>query len=167
MSNPVDGKSYHYNIFKSAVRIFAWGLVYYLVAWFSLTKLLTPNGVAIAWPPVGIFIAAILLSKPRERPFLVILLMIADVLADMHTGISFYAMLAYAGLSTGDAVISSWILLRYVANPFDFSKTKNLLFYLLFSVILCNGFFSLFVGSVTSLLTGSNIPYRIFILMGS
>lgn len=146
---------FHNSIFKSALRIFAWGLIYYLVAWFSLTNLLTANGVAIAWPPVGIFIAAILLSKPRERPFMAILLMVADILADMHTGISFYNMLAYAGLSTGDAVISSWILLRYVANPFDFSKTRNLLRYLLFSVILCNGFFSIFVGAVTSLVQGA------------
>jgi signal transduction histidine kinase len=139
----------------SCLRILSWGVVYYLVAWFSLDYLLYSNGVAIAWPPVGIFISAILLTPARQRPYLVALLFAADVIADFHTGISFMAKIAYGLLSTGDALISAWVMLRFISNPFSFSKVRNFLLYLLYSVILCHGFFSILVSGVNTYTQGS------------
>jgi PAS domain S-box-containing protein len=132
------------------VRILAWAIAYYLVTWFSLNYFLTDKGIAIAWPPVGIFISAILLTKPPDRKFLIPLIMVADFLADMHTDVSYPLKIAYAILSTGDAAISAWILLRFVSNPFVLQKAKNLLFYVLLSIILVNGSFSILVAMVTS-----------------
>jgi signal transduction histidine kinase len=140
----------------SYLRIFIWGLVYYLVAWFSLEYLLDTNGAAIAWPPVGIFISAILLTPAKYRPFLIAVIFVADVAADFHTGISLLTKIAYALLSTGDALISAWVMLRFIANPFAFSKVRNFLLYLLYSVVLCHGFFSILVSGVTSHTQGSD-----------
>ena len=139
----------------SSVRIFVWGLVYYLVAWFSLEYLLDSNGGAIAWPPVGIYISAILLTPAKLRPYLIAVIFTADVAADLHTGVSLMTKIAYAFLSTGDALISAWVMLRFVANPFVFTKIRNFLLYLVYSVILCHGFFSLLVSGVTSFTQGS------------
>jgi len=140
----------------SCIRIIVWGLIYYLIAWFSVEYLVDANGAAIAWPPVGIYISAILLSSAKERPFLIMVIFIADVAADMHIGVSMFSKIAYAVLSTGDALISAWIMLRFVANPFVFTKTRNFLLYLLYSVVLCHGFFSILVSGVTSFTQGSD-----------
>jgi len=76
--------------------------------------------------------------------------MMADFVADMYTDVSYLTKLAYAILSTLDAGISAWILLRFVSNPFVLTKARNLLFYVLFSIVICNGFFSVLVSLVTS-----------------
>jgi signal transduction histidine kinase len=138
-----------------SLRLLIWGIAYYCVASFSVTYLIDSKGVAIAWPPVGIYISAILLTPARERPFLIAIIFMADMAADMHSGITFITIIAYALLSTGDALISAWIMLRFVANPFVFTKIRNFLLYLLFSVILCHGFFSILVSGVTSFTQGS------------
>jgi PAS domain S-box-containing protein len=143
--------------FLSASRIIIWGFVYYLVALFSLSYFLTPDGIAIAWPPMGVYISALLLSKKNERPLIVIVLFIADFLADLHVDISTTSRIFYAFTSTGDAVISSWLLLKFAENPFNFNKARNLFRYLLFSVLLCNGFFSTLVGLYTSFISSSGI----------
>jgi signal transduction histidine kinase len=139
----------------SCLRILAWGLVYYLVNWFSLAFLLDANGAAIAWPPVGIFISAILLTPSKQRPYLIAVILAADIIADFHTGISFLTKVAYGMLSTGDALISAWVMLRFIANPFVFSKVRNFLLYMLYSVVICHGFFSILVSGVTSFTQGS------------
>jgi signal transduction histidine kinase len=142
--------------FLGSIRILIWAIVYYFIAWFSLTYFLDSTGVGLAWPPVGIYISAILLTPPKERPFLIAAIFIADILADMHTGISFITVLTYAVLSTGDALISAWVLLRFVANPFVFTRVRNVLLYLFYSVLLCHGFFSILVSGVTSYTQGSD-----------
>jgi len=138
-----------------SLRIIIWAIIYYFIAWFSLTYFLDSNGVGLAWPPVGIYISAILLTPAKQRPFLIALIFLADIAADMHTGISFTTIVVYAALSTVDALISAWLLLRFVANPFVFTKVRNFLLYLLYSVILCHGVFSLLVSGVTSHTQGS------------
>jgi signal transduction histidine kinase len=139
----------------STIRIFIWGIVYYFINWFSLTHFLDAKGIALAWPPIGIYISAILLTPAKKRPFLVSVIFIADIAADMQTGIPFVTQVAYAFLSTGDALISAWVLQRFVANPFVFTKVRNFLLYLLYSVVLCHGFFSILVSAVTCYTRGS------------
>lgn len=143
-------------LFLNCIRIIIWGIVYYFTTWFSLEYLLDSNGVAIAWPPVGVYISAILLTPAKYRPFLIAVILSADIAADTHTGLSFWTIVAYGLLSTGDALISAWILLRFVANPFVFDKARNFLLYMLYSVIICHGFFSILVSGVTSYTQGSD-----------
>jgi signal transduction histidine kinase len=149
-------------VFGSFLRVNGWALAYYIVNSFSLSYFLNVEGVAIAWPPVGIFISAILLSKPKERPFIIGLLFIADFFADMYSGVSGVSKLLYAFTSTGDAVLSAWILLKFIENPFRLNKSTNLLKYLLLSVVLCNGVFSLIVGAYTSTISDSSFVSNFF-----
>jgi signal transduction histidine kinase len=140
----------------STLRILIWGVLYYFIDSFSLSYLLDANGAALAWPPIGIYISAILLTPARQRPFLIAVIFAADISANLQTETSLITKIAYALLSCGDALISAWVLLRFVANPFVFSKVKNFLMYLLFSVILCHGFFSILVSGLTSYTQGSD-----------
>jgi signal transduction histidine kinase len=140
----------------SSFRILIWGVLYYFIDSFSLSYLLDANGAALAWPPVGIYISAILLTPARQRPFLIAVIFAADISANLQTETALITKIAYASLSCGDALISAWVLLRFVANPFVFSKVKNFLMYLLYSVILCHGFFSILVSSLTSYTQGSD-----------
>lgn len=142
---------------KSIIRILSWGIAYYSVIWLSLRYFVTSEGIAVAWPPIGIFIAAIILTKPHERPFLIILLFPAELLADLHTDMHYYYKLIYASLSAGNAIISAYILLRVAEKPITFSRSRSFWLYVFFSVILCNGFFSVLVSIVTHFQSGSDI----------
>ncbi|HEX2395256.1 MAG TPA: MASE1 domain-containing protein [Bacteroidales bacterium] len=141
---------------SSILRILSWGVAYYLITWLSLKYFLTEKGVAIAWPSIGIFISAILLSKHGERPFVILVLIAADFLADLHTDVSYFSKFVYALLSAGDAVMSAYVLLHFIGDPFSFSNAKKLLLYVLYSVIICNGFFSLLVAATTHLVQHSD-----------
>jgi signal transduction histidine kinase len=144
------------NFLQSSIRILIWGVLYYLIDSFSLSYLLDANGAAMAWPPVGIYISAILLTPARQRPFLIAVIFAADISANLQTETALITKIGYALLSCGDALISAWVLLRFVANPFVFSKVKNFLMYLLYSVLLCHGFFSVLVSGLTSYTQGSD-----------
>ena len=106
----------------SFIRILIWGILYYFVDSFSLSYLLDAKGAAMAWPPVGIYISAILLTPARQRPFLIAVIFAADISANLQTETALITKIGYALLSCGDALISAWVLLRFVANPFVFSK---------------------------------------------
>jgi signal transduction histidine kinase len=141
--------------YAGIIRIMGWGTVYSLVEWFSLAYFLTPNGVAIAWPPAGIFIAAILLSSPKERPWVVLVLLISDFAANLYTEVPYFTKFIFGLLSTCDAVVSSWLLLRFVSSPFVLTRVRNLVLYLLLSVVFCHGVFSVLVSVVTHVSQGS------------
>jgi signal transduction histidine kinase len=141
--------------FSALIRIISWGIVYSLVVWFSLAYLLTPNSVAVAWPPAGIYMAAILLTKPKERPWLILVLLMADFAANLYTKEPCYIKLIYGLLSSCDAIVSSWLLLRFVSSPFVLTKVRNLVLYLILSVTLCHGVFSILVSIVTHLSQGA------------
>jgi signal transduction histidine kinase len=140
---------------KSMLRILGWGIVYYFTVRLSLAYFLTPNGVAIAWPPAGIFLAALLLSENKERPYVVVVFLIIDFLANLSTSVPYGTKFLFGLLSTADAAVSAWLLLRFVSNPFVLTKVKNVVMYMLLSVVLCHGLFSIPVSVATHYSQGS------------
>ena len=78
----------------------------------------------------------------------------------------FVAWFSLEYLIDASGVAIAWIMLRFVANPFAFTKIRNFLLYLLYSVVLCQGFDT----SCKEAKTGMglmNIQQRIRILGGN
>ncbi len=121
------------------VWVGAIALLYFLVARFSLSLVFEPEGIAAIWPPAGIFLSAVLLTRKSVRPYLIGTLFLTDLAAELLAGTPPVVSLVYAAALTGDAALSAWLLLRFVGEPIAFRRIKVLLGFLLFSVLLSNG----------------------------
>ena len=135
---------------RNVLWIASIALLYFAVARFSLLFVFEPEGIAAIWPLSGIFLSAILLTRRDMRPWLVGALFITDFIGEMLTGTPWVVSLIYALALTGDAILSSWLLLRFVGAPITFRRVRELVSWLLFSVILSNALASLVAAAAAS-----------------
>lgn len=135
--------------------IAAAALAYFLIARFSLLLTFQPEGIAAIWPPSGVFLSCILLTRRRLRPFLVGALFSADLAAETLAGIPFQIGVVYSSALAGDAVFSSWLLLRFVGDSIDFRRVRVLSGFLVLSVFLSNAVTSLAAAAAAEMLPGS------------
>jgi PAS domain S-box-containing protein len=131
-------------------------LIYFSVARLSLLLIFEPEGIAAIWPPSGIFLSAILLTRRELRPWLVGALFITDFIAEMLAGTPGIVSLFYALILTGDAVLSTWLILRFVGEPITFRRVRELVAWLLLSVVLSNALASLAAAVVSQALLGAS-----------
>jgi PAS domain S-box-containing protein len=115
----------------------------------SLSFVFEPEGIAAIWPPSGIFLSSILLTRRSLRPWLVGTLFIVDLIAEILTGTPWLVSLIYALALTGDAVLSAWLLLRFVGGPITFKRVRELIGWLVLSVLLSNALAGL-VAAITA-----------------
>lgn len=134
-----------YSLRSNALWISSVALLYFLLAQLSLSLRFEPEGIAAIWPPSGIFLSAILLTRRNLRPWLVGTLIIVDFISEMMAGTSWGVSLIYALALTGDAVFSAWLLQRFIGIPITFSRVRELIGWLLLSVLFSNASFSLVV----------------------
>ncbi len=137
--------------------ITAIGLLYFLVARFSLFLMFEPVGIAAIWPPSGIFLSAVLLTRRSARPYLIGALFLTDLAAEILAGTPFVVSLVYAAALAADAMLSAWLLLRFVGEPIAFRKVKEVIGFLLLSVLLSNALTSVIAASAARLYLG--VPF--------
>ena len=127
----------------AALWIGAVALVYFLVARFSLSFLIKPVGIAAIWPPAGIFLSAVLLTRRRLLPWLATVLFLTDLLAELLAATPPIVSLAYAAALTGDALLSAWLLHRFSPGMPNFRKIRQVIAFLLLCVLLSNALMSI------------------------
>ena len=94
----------------------------------SLSRLLLqPEGIAAVWPPAGLFLSAVLLTRRSQRPYLVAALFFADWIAELFAGTPFWISAVYALALAGDAVLGSWLIVRFVGEPVRFKEDAGCL----------------------------------------
>ncbi len=118
-------------------------LVYFLVARFSLSFVFKPVGIAAIWPPAGIFLSAILLTRRNLRPYLAATLFLTDLVAEMLAGTPLIVSLVYSAALTGDALLGAWLLTRFTGEKPDFRQVRQVIAFLLLCVLLSNALASL------------------------
>ena len=125
-------------------------IIYFVVARVSLAFILTPEGIAAIWPPTGIFLASILLCRRELRPWLAGVLFVTDFAAEMLSGTPTAVSAAYALALTGDAVLGSWLLLRFAGDPITFTRTKEVLAFIVLVVLCSNATMSLLAAAASA-----------------
>lgn len=132
------------------------GSLYLLAARLGLTSLPGPDGIAPIWLPAGIFLSAILLTRPEVRPHLVVTLCIADLVSELLAGTPWIVSGIYALALTGDAVLSAWLLTRFVGVPLTFAKTRDVVGFVALVVGLSNGLTALVAAAAAGLIPGTS-----------
>jgi PAS domain S-box-containing protein len=139
---------------RNILWIAANALIYFLVAHFSLLLIFKPEGIAAIWPSSGIFLSSLLLTRRELRPWLVGVLFATDFVCEMLAGTPVGVSLIYALTLSADAVLSAWLLLRFVGGTINFKRIRELFGWLLLSVLLSNAFTSLLAAAASQALPG-------------
>jgi len=141
---------------RDALWIVSIALIYFTAARLSLLLLFQPEGIAAVWPPSGIFLSAILLIRRDLRPWLAATLFITDFIAEHLAGTPFLVSAIYSLSLTGDAVLSCWLLFRFVGEPITFRRVRELFGFLMLAAILSNALMSLVAAAASELLPGTH-----------
>lgn len=128
-------------------------LVYFAAAWFSLHLLFQPEGIAAIWPSEGIFLSALLLTRRSLRPWLAGILFLTDLSSQMLAGTPLPLSFFYAFALTGSAVLSTWLLLRFVGETITFGKAREIIGFLILAVGLSNMLMSVVAAAASTLLS--------------
>lgn len=123
---------------------------YFLAARLGLSFVIKPEGIAAVWPPTGIFLSSILLTRKELRPWLIGILFLVDFVAERLAGTPWLVSFIYALILTGDAVLSTWILEHFLGKGFTFDRTKVLFTWFIGSVIVSNAIFSIMAAITAS-----------------
>lgn len=140
---------------RSIIWIAVVAVVYFAVARLSLSILMTPAGIAAVWPPEGIFLSAILLTRRETRPWLIGVLFATDLLGELVAGTSLFVSMGYSLALAGSAGMGSWLILRFLGPSISFSKVREVFGFLALSVFLANLTMSLLAAAVSTRTPGS------------
>ncbi|MDG4553423.1 MAG: MASE1 domain-containing protein [Candidatus Competibacter sp.] len=127
-------------------------MIYFFVARLSLSLVLESEGIAAIWPPSGIFLASLLLCRHELRPWLVGVLFVINLVAELLAGTPLHVGFIYALALTGDAVLGAWLLLRFVGEPITFTQVRDVFGFLILAVICSNAIMSLLAATGSMLL---------------
>ena len=146
----------HHSPARNVLWVATIALVYFVVAGFSLFLAFRPEGIAAIWPASGIFLSAVLLTRRDLRPWLVGVLFITDFIAEHLAGTPFLVSALYSLSLAGDAVLSAWLLIRFVGEPLAFRRVRDVVGWLALSVLLSNALTSLVAAGASELLPGTH-----------
>lgn len=146
----------HPSLARDIFWIASAAVVYFAMVRLGLSLLFHPEGIAAIWPPGGIFLSAILLTRRGLRPPLAAVLCVTDFIAELLSGTPILVSAVYALALTGDAVLSAWLLIRFVGEPIEFRKAREVIGFLALAVILSNGLTSLAAAAASTLISGTS-----------
>jgi signal transduction histidine kinase len=162
MAEGLQGRleSAHARWHGDVLRFAAIAAAYFVVARLSLLLEFQPEGIAAIWPPAGLFLSAVLLTRREARPALVLVLGITDLIAERLAGTSWPVSAAYALALAGDASLSAWLLLRVLGAPPTFQRVRDFVAFVLLSVLVSNGLMSLVAAEASQHLLGATSYWR-------
>jgi PAS domain S-box-containing protein len=120
---------------QSVLWISVFVLVYFLAARVSLSFQFKPEGIAAIWPPSGIFLSAILLTRRNIRPYLVSALFLVDLLSEVLAGIPPVVSVVYSFALTGEALLGAWLLRRFLGEIPTFREARHIVGFLLLCIL--------------------------------
>lgn len=138
---------------RDIVWIASIAIIYFLTAWASMLLLFKPEGIAAVWPASGLFLSALLLTRRDLRPWLAGALFISIFFAERLAGTPLLISVIYAMAFTVEALLSCWLLHRFVGDPFSFKRVRDVTAWLALSVLFSNILMSVPAG-VAGLLSG-------------
>src|ERR1700752_66512 len=104
---------------------FAVAIAYFIAARLSLELLTKPEGVAVFWPAAGVSAGALIALGPRARWPVIFGTMAATIVANLLGDRNFWGAFLFAFCNAGEAVLTAWLIARYVDADFRLSKLHN------------------------------------------
>lgn len=111
------------------------GVAYFLSARLSLFLLTQPDGVAVFWPAAG-FSSGILIALGRDARWPVAVGVIAaTTVANLTSDRTIGASIAFALCDAGEALLTAWLIERYLGRDFSLARLRHVLWLLAAAII--------------------------------
>ena len=111
------------------------GLAYFFAAQLSLNLLTQPDKVAVFWPAAGVS-AGVLIALGRSARLPVALgAMVATFVANLMGDRTLWGAIAFALCNAGEALLTAWLIERYVGPRFALGRLRHVLALLAAAVV--------------------------------
>ncbi len=107
------------------------GVVYYFGAWLGVNQTISPEGIAILWPPNAVVLAAFLLFPSRYWLSIALVVLVAEVVADTPS-FPFWSAVAFGFINISETLLAARLLRYSCGSDFDFDRIKRGALFLLF-----------------------------------
>jgi diguanylate cyclase (GGDEF)-like protein len=120
------------HIVKAMVLV---GLAYYFGALLAIHQTITPEGIAILWPPNAILLAAFLIYPRKYLPFVAIAGISAELIASIPA-FPVWAASCFAIINIASVSLAAFFIRRISGQNFNFKNLKNGAYFLFFAPFL-------------------------------
>lgn len=113
------------------------GLGYYLAAYVVVNYALTPEGIAMVWPPNGVLLAVLLTRPQREWAWYLAAIIPAELIAD-YPHFTVAQALAFALINGGETLLAAFLLRGRNGTAFTLCNLRETVRFGLFAVIIAS-----------------------------
>jgi PAS domain S-box-containing protein len=103
------------------------GLAYFLSAQLSLGLLTKPDGVAVFWPAAGVAAGVMIALGRSARVPVALGAMVATIVANLMGDRTVGSATAFAFCNAGEALLTAWLIERYVGSRFTLGRLRHVL----------------------------------------
>src|ERR1700755_2180253 len=90
------------------------GVAYFLAGRLGVGLLVKPEGVAVFWPAAGVSSGVLIALGPRAQWPVIFGTMAATIVANLLGDRNFWGAFLFAFCNAGEAVLTAWLIARYV-----------------------------------------------------
>lgn len=117
------------------VRALAIGLCYYLGAYWGVTQTVTPEGIAILWPPNAVLLAGFLMLPLAQWPWIAVAALVAECVADTPA-FPLWSAMAFGLINVSETALAAWLIRGSSGRRFDFDRLAHGVRFLLYGPVL-------------------------------
>ncbi|HEY3312014.1 MAG TPA: diguanylate cyclase [Anaerolineales bacterium] len=114
----------------------------------SLFLFLQSDGITWIWPPCGLALAALTLTRRRDWALTLTAIFIANLAADLLAATPLPLSLAFSFVNCVQALLAASLLQRFLAFPLTFRRFNNVLIFLV--VVLCSAALSALIAAAAA-----------------
>lgn len=143
------------HIIKSMLLV---GIAYYVAALIAIHQTITPEGIAILWPPNAIVLAAFLIYPFRYLPFIAA----AGITAELVASAPFFPLwsaICFALINLSSVSLAAFLIRRKSGQNFNFDRLKNGAYFLVFGPFLSASIAGMLGGGVYVFLGRTDTSY--------
>ncbi|ODM29791.1 hypothetical protein A6779_11715 [Marinobacter adhaerens] len=134
------------------------GLLYYLGAWIGVHYVALDSGIVVLWPPNSVLLAA-LLVQPRSRWWsLFLVVLAAEIAADISVFSLFHALL-FGAINIAECVLAASLIRWFLDRSLDWSEPKDLSLFLVTVFLIASPLAALGGASIYSFLLERDTPF--------
>ena len=112
---------------RSLPRAALFGLAYFISAGVGVTLLVPPQSIASFWPPSGLLVGVLVVSRTQRWPSLLGAVLTAAVAVNLLTGKSVPVSIAFALIHSFEGFAGAWLLVRCCGPRLTLTKVREVL----------------------------------------
>ncbi len=137
------------------------GALYYLGAWIGITQTITPDGIAILWPPNAVLLAALLMTSPKEWPLIGGVVLIAASLANI-SAFPLWSVVPFGLVNVFEGVLAASLIRRFAGAEFRFQSLSHVMIFILSAPLLACSVAAILGAGVYEALDRTQNPFFVF-----